>query len=164
MDASSCPFNNGTTNAGIAGALAALAYCQDIGDSIANPANGLPGWGLAWRADQIGPRQLRLHRPDHQSIRHRDSQTNLTQGSVALNTEGTLDPSNNQSTLIDWLGQAGWQHSMQHYLTWIRGSGTTCSTSPRNVAARDAAARRNPRTITALLDGKIRTLTPRIAP
>lgn len=49
MNASSCPFNNGTVNAGIAGTLAALSYCADVTDSV---PNALSGWSVAWRADQ----------------------------------------------------------------------------------------------------------------
>ena len=49
MTSTSYPFNNGTVNVGIAGTLAALAYCSDVVDSV---PNSLTGWTVPWRADQ----------------------------------------------------------------------------------------------------------------
>lgn len=87
------------------------------------------------------------------------SQTNLTQGSIALNTANTLNPAYSTNTLQNWLDQAGWQHSMQTYLSLIGAAGTTCVTAANDVVARDAAAHRNPRTITAFLDTRIAATT-----
>lgn len=85
------------------------------------------------------------------------SQTNLTQGSVELNTANTLNPTYNQNTLGDWFDQAGWQHSMQTYLSLLGAPGTTCVSATTDTVARDAAALHAPRTVGAFLDARVAT-------